>query len=313
MILTITPNPLLDYIIHSPTPPSQGGHRTRFIDWTVGGKGINVARMLKTLGRPALAMGFAGGPNGEKIRLRLKDQGVSALFIPTDAETRVGINMVVENPPDQTWWIEDGEELLESEIGAFLEKMEQQLPRAKYIALSGTIPGKNNRDFYRRVIERCRPYPCEIFLDARGEPLQEALEAGGFFLKHNRDEARETFGIDPFDEACSDAFFRRLAEAGVWGALITDGPRAALAWDPPAIMTLNPPQVREVSAVGSGDAAMAGLLWGLANGLSRLESARWAMAAGAADAMQPGPCQADFQEIERRLSEVSVVTGRSWR
>lgn len=304
MILTITPNPLLDYIIHSPVPPSQGAHRTRFIDWTVGGKGINVARMLKTLGRPALAMGFAGGPNGEKIRRRLKDQGISALFIPTEAETRVGINMVVESPPDQTWWIEDGEELQETEITEFLETLEQHLPRTKYVALSGTIPGKNNRDFYRRVIERCRPYRCEIFLDARGEPLQAALAVGGFFLKHNRDEARETFGIDPFDEAGSAGFFECLTAAGVQGALITDGPRTALAWDPPHIWKLRPPMVREVSAVGSGDAAMAGLLWAHANGLGRFEAARWAMAAGAADALHPGPCEAGFHEIEEKISEV---------
>lgn len=307
MILTVTPNPLLDYIIHSPVPPAQGGHRTRFIDWTVGGKGINVARMLKTFGRPALAMGFAGGPNGEKIRQKLKDQGVSALLIPTEAETRVGINMVVENPPDQTWWIEDGEELLESEIVEFLEMLERELPRTRFVAMSGTIPGKNNRDLYRRVIERCRRYRCDIFLDARGEPLRAALEAGGFFLKHNRDEARETFGLDPFDESGSGEFFERLSNAGIWGALITDGPRDAPVWEPPHLWKLRPPEIREVSAIGSGDAAMAGLLWAYAKGFKLLDAARWAMAAGAADALHPGPCEAEYQEIERRISEIQVV------
>ncbi|HEY9070081.1 MAG TPA: PfkB family carbohydrate kinase [Candidatus Ozemobacteraceae bacterium] len=299
MILTITPNPLLDYIIHAPEPPAQGGHRCRFIDWTVGGKGINVARMLKTLGRPALAMGFAGGPNGDKIRQRLREQGVPALLTPTAAETRVGINTVIERPSSQTWWIEDGEELAESEILAFLETLETQLPKTSFVAMSGTIPGHGNRDLYRRVIERCRCHPCELYLDGRGEPLRQALQAGGFFLKHNRDEARETFGIDPFDESCTAEFFARLAEARVWGALITDGPRQALAWDPPHIWRLEPPPVREVSAVGSGDAALAGLIWARATGLNWREASLWAMAAGAADALHPGPCAASFSDIER--------------
>ena len=307
MILTVTPNPLLDYIIHSPTAPSQGGHRTRFIDWTVGGKGINVARMLKTLGRPALAFGFAGGANGDKIRTRLKDQGIPAVLIPTEAETRVGINMVIEQPPAQTWWIEDGEELSETEITHFTEELDRHLPRTKYIALSGTIPGRSNQDFYRRIIEHCKPYSCELFLDARGEALQSALRVGGFFLKHNRDEARETFGMDPFDEAQIPGFFARLASARVWGALITDGPGEALAWEPPNVWRLKPPRVKEVSAVGSGDAAMAGLLFARANGLSWLEASRWAMAAGAADATHPAPCDAEFHEVEARLSEMTLV------
>ncbi len=307
MILTVTPNPLLDYIIHSPVAPLQGAHRTRFLDWTVGGKGINVARMLKTLGRPALAFGFAGGANGDKIRGRLKDQGIPAVLIPTEAETRVGINMVIEQPPAQTWWIEDGEELAESEILHFTEELDRHLPRTKYVAMSGTIPGRRNLDFYRRIIEHCKSYSCELFLDARGEALRSALGVGGFFLKHNRDEARETFGMDPFDETQTAGFFAHLASSRVWGALITDGPRESLAWEPPNVWRLRPPRVTEVSAVGSGDAAMAGLLYARANGLGWLEASRWAMAAGAADAMHPAPCDASFHEIEARLGEATLM------
>lgn len=168
---------------------------------------------------------------------------------------------------------------------------------------SGITPifSSTESDLYRRVIERCKPFRCEIFLDARGESLQAALPVGGFFLKHNRDEARTA------------VFFERLTDAGIHGALITDGPREALVWSPPEITILKPPSIREVSAVGSGDAAMAGLLWGHANGLSRLESAQWTMAAGAADALHPGPCQAGFQEIEERLSEVAVIARKNLR
>jgi 1-phosphofructokinase family hexose kinase len=302
MILTVTPNPLLDYILHESIPPAPGGHRCRHLDWTVGGKGINVARMLKTLGRPALAFGFAGGANGERIRQRLRAQGISSCLIETEAETRTGINLVIDEPPHQNWWIEDGEELHEAEVATLVREIGTDLPRARFLAMSGTIPGRSHRDLYRRILDQCASWPGESYLDARGEPLQEALRAGGFFLKHNRDETCETFDLDPADPAQLPQLLEVLARHRVWGALITDGPRPALLWDGKTLEVLHPPVIREVSAVGSGDAALAGLLYARAEGLSLREAARWALAAGAADACHPGPCMASGTEVHHLVS-----------
>ncbi len=299
MILTITPNALLDYILHSPAPPAQGAHRLSALPWMVGGKGINVARMLKTLGVPGLALTFAGGPNGEKIRRGLADEGIAFRCVPTAHETRVGVNLVVETPPSQMWWIEEGFELGEPEVLEFLQLTRAFLPKTRFLVMSGTVPGRGNRDFYRRIIDEAKAFVPEIYLDARGACLTEALKSGSFFLKQNRDEARETFGLDPFIPAESEILFGRLREAGVWGAFITDGPRPTLLWEPGKKTVLEPPRLAEVSAVGSGDAAMAGFVFGRRSGLDLIDSAKWALAAGSADAAHPGPCQAAFPEIER--------------
>lgn len=306
MIVTVTPNPLLDFVLHHPEPLFSGGQRVRSIAWTVGGKGINVARMLKTLGRPALALSFAGGPNGEKIRQGLKHQGLSAVLIPTQAETRVGVNLVVDSPRSQSWWIEDGEELLETEIIDLLAAIDREIPRARFLAISGTIPGKKNTDFYRRILERTSGFPGEIWIDARGDALSRALAVGGFFLKHNRDESRETFGFDPFVEKDREPWMRRLAESRIRAAIVTDGPGQVLVWTGTECVLMIPPTVEEVSAVGSGDATLAGILFCRAQGKDLIEAVAWGLAAGAADACHPGPCEATFPEIERLLPRVKI-------
>ncbi|MFZ2959484.1 MAG: PfkB family carbohydrate kinase [Candidatus Ozemobacteraceae bacterium] len=307
MILTITPNPLLDFVIHEAQPPTAGGHRVGHIPYTVGGKGINVARMLKTLGRPGLAVSFAGGPNGEKVRQRLKEQGISAILIPTGAETRAGINVVVNHPPSQMWWIEEGEELTSSECQALFEAVDRECSRTRFLAMSGTIPGKGQTGFYRGLLERCREGTAEIYLDAHGKPLIEALHVGGFFLKHNRDECRESFGLDPLNPLDRQKLMATLREKRVTGALITDGPRACVLIDHVSISIFQPPSVREVSAVGSGDAALAGFIFRRAEGESLIESTRWALAAGAADACHPGPCEATFQEVAALVDKVVLL------
>ncbi|GAB4270015.1 MAG: 1-phosphofructokinase [Candidatus Rifleibacteriota bacterium] len=301
MILTVTPNPLLDFVLLSPRIPQPGGKRLDKLPFTVGGKGINVARMLKTLGRPALALTFAGGANGIKIVKALQDQGISFDLVETLSETRAGINLVVEEPNYHTWWIENGEDLQKFEVDKMLEKIGALKAGSSFIALSGTIPGRRNDDFYLKVLEECRDFRGEIYLDARGAPLKAACKAGGFFLKHNRDEAIETFALDPFADADQSAFFRLLEKMRIWGAMITNGKGDVLLWDNDKIRRLKPAPAKEVSAVGCGDAALAGFLYGRAQGLSLFESAAWGLAAGAADAEHSGPCEATFSEVEEKL------------
>lgn len=308
MIVTVTPNPLLDYVLHSENLPNPGGRRVDAIPYTVGGKGINVARMLKTLGRPALALSFAGGENGRKIRETLKQQGISAELFNTSEETRMGINFVVENPLYHTWWIENGSELSGAEVDQIIDRIKELQSQTSFIALSGTIPGRKNDDFYLKILEACSGFKGEIYLDARGIPLQLACKCGGFFLKHNREEAIETFSLDPFNVKDQKEFFANLARHRVWGAMITNGKSDVLLWEGDRLMVFAPAPAREVSAVGCGDATLAGLIYGRSQGLSFVESACWGLAAGAADSEMPGPCEADYKAVEARLSKVRLVS-----
>jgi 1-phosphofructokinase family hexose kinase len=307
MIVTITPNPLLDYVLHSNELPAPGGKRLAEIPYTVGGKGINVARMLKTLGRPALALSFAGGSNGEKIRYGLQQQGISCELIETQQETRVGINLVVEKPLYHTWWIENGEELQNKEVDMLVNKAKEMLVKTSYLAMSGTIPGRNNADLYAKILQQCHCFKGEIYIDARGLPLELACRAGGFFLKHNRDEALQTFNLDPFNAGERHDLLSRLRQQKVWGALFTNGKAETLLWDGEQIYLFAPAVAREVSAVGCGDATLAGFIFARSQGMSLLEASRWGMAAGAADCEMAGPCEANFELVESKLDQVKIL------
>ena len=68
MIITVTLNAAIDKTME--VPNFQPGRRHRTVDQTTtpGGKGVNVARVLKTLGQPVIATGLAGGATGHAHR-----------------------------------------------------------------------------------------------------------------------------------------------------------------------------------------------------------------------------------------------------
>ena len=74
MILTVTLNTAIDKTLA--VPNFRLGRRHRTVDQTTmpGGKGVNVARVLKTLGAPVIATGLAGGATGTRIMATLLNE-----------------------------------------------------------------------------------------------------------------------------------------------------------------------------------------------------------------------------------------------
>ena len=87
MILTVTLNAAIDRTVAVPNFRLGRRHRAVESRTVAGGKGVNVARALKLLGRPVIATGLAGGPTGARI-LELLTEAVSYthLTLPTNRE-----------------------------------------------------------------------------------------------------------------------------------------------------------------------------------------------------------------------------------
>src|SRR4029077_3133533 len=70
MILTVTLNAAIDRTVAVPSFRQGNRHRAVEASTVAGGKGVNVARALKLLGRPVIATGLAGGPTGARLMER---------------------------------------------------------------------------------------------------------------------------------------------------------------------------------------------------------------------------------------------------
>lgn len=78
MIICVTPNVAVDRTYLLPTVRlGQVLRATRTIT-VAGGKGLNVARAIKTLGEEALVMGLVGGRSGELVAELAAQEGLTA-------------------------------------------------------------------------------------------------------------------------------------------------------------------------------------------------------------------------------------------
>jgi tagatose 6-phosphate kinase len=177
MILTVTLNAALDRTLVAP------GFATGK-SWTVerglelaGGKGLNVARALKSLGCEALALGFAGGLNGARMRQALSAEGLSHSLTEIVDESRICTAIVDPEIGAATEVNEAGPTISRVEIDAFLAIFHEALPSADLVCLSGSLPLGVPEDFYAHLIHVARRANVACILDSRGAALRIGLGA----------------------------------------------------------------------------------------------------------------------------------------
>src|SRR3982750_3028124 len=88
MIVTVTLNAAVDRTLTVPNFQRGQRHRASAGLTLAGGKGINVARALKTLGVPVVATGLVGGQNGTRLIEQLTDEAILNDFVHIDGESR---------------------------------------------------------------------------------------------------------------------------------------------------------------------------------------------------------------------------------
>src|SRR5512142_307996 len=148
MIVSVTLNAAVDRTLT--VPNFQRGHRHRASAGITqaGGKGINVARALKTLGIPVVATGFVGGSTGSRIVEQLTHDAILNDFVHIEGESRTSTAVVDPTGGTYTEINEWGPAVKASELETLLEKLRYLTQDAEYVVFSGSLPRDVGSDFY---------------------------------------------------------------------------------------------------------------------------------------------------------------------
>jgi 1-phosphofructokinase/tagatose 6-phosphate kinase len=322
LILTVTLNAAIDRTVA--VPNFRLGHRHRAIEATTmaGGKGVNVARALKLLGKPVIATGLAGGATGNRILELLAAESILNDFTRIEGESRTNLAVIDPTSGEQTEINERGPEVSEREIEAFLEKLFYLAQGATLCVIAGSIPPGVGPDIYPRLIHGLRERGVLSVLDCDGEPMKAGLKAQPAVVAPNVVEAEDAVGHEFDGPADVAAGLERLIELGAGEAIITrthgcvaivgqegnGSPLGRRAGEAPygsryevGIEPLEP-----VSTVGSGDAFLAGYVAARFDGLSPRECLTHGVASGAESTQHFGAGHLDRIEMRRLLSRVEV-------
>ena len=309
MILTVTLNAAIDRTVA--VPSFRLGHRHRAVErrTVAGGKGVNVARALKLLGRPVIATGLAGGPTGTRILEQLTEESILNDFTRIADESRTNLAVIDPTSGEQTEINERGPTVAADEVDRFVEKLLYLAQGAAFCVVAGSIPAGVDASVYGRLVSELQRLDVSVIVDTDGEPMRAGLRAGPAIVAPNVAEAEEAVGHE-FNEP-SDLLLglQSLIEMGAAEAIITREAGCVAIVGAPSERRRYEVQIEPldpVSTVGSGDAFLAGYVAARYQGSSARECLAYGVACGAESTQHFGAGTLDPEEVGRVLSRVEV-------
>lgn len=307
MIVTITLNPAVDQTLQLEHLVLGDTNRVRDSRIDPGGKGINVSRVLRELGRQSMAAGLAPGSLGRFVEHYLLERGILCDFVHTRGQTRTNLTVVDEHAHETTIFSYRGPEIDPRHIQTLETRLRRYLSKGDWLVVAGSIPPPIEPEVYAHLIELGRELGAHTVLDADTEALEAGLSGRPEIVKSNHREAGRILhrALDDDDSLLWAADHLRDAGAGI--AIVTASSRGSVAVGPNEVWWCSPPpSIDVVSSVGAGDALLAGLLMQLEDRQPLSEGLRWGTAAGSAACLSPGTQLCRASDVARLLPEVSI-------
>ncbi|TDE92555.1 1-phosphofructokinase family hexose kinase [Occultella glacieicola] len=256
MILTVTANPALDVTYRTTALRPGESHRVGIVGRSAGGKGVNVARVLRALGEDPVCVGFLGGSTGAEIRELLDRAGIRHEFLPVQGPTRTTVTVVDDS--GATVLNEPGPQVSAADWRSLADVVATLMSPGDVLVISGSTPPGTPPDAVASLVRDAVEMDVRVVVDTSGPTLLAAADAGADVLKPNAEELRAATQVTDVRAAAGALLDRgaglvvvSLGEAGVVAVGDVEGVRQIWTAAPPEVLTGNP--------TGAGDAAVAAI------------------------------------------------------
>lgn len=300
MIYTVTFNPAIDYVVELVSFNIGEINRTTREYMNLGGKGVNVSRVLTNLEVPNVALGFVAGFTGDALRNGLERMGVKTDFISLkEGNTRINVNI---KGVEETNINARGPEIPNSAIDELFKKLDN-LQSGDTLVLAGSIPTSLPNDMYERIMERLYGKGIRFVVDATRDLLVKSLKYEPFLIKPNNHELGEIFGLELTTDNEIIYYARELKKQGAKNVLISmAGDGAILVDENDVAHKIGTPKGKVKNSVGAGDSMVAGFCAGYLEKGDYKYALRMGTAAGSASAFSES--LATKQEVIDLLNKI---------
>lgn len=306
MIFTVTLNPALDktVVIRNFKPGTVC--RTESARLDAGGKGINISKVVQSLGGHSLAMGIAGGATGEYLCRELQKMEIPNDFVFSPAETRVNLKIVDPELGTNTDINDPGEPASQALLQQVFEKIEAAAQPGDLVAFAGKTPPETDEHLLAQWIEQLRLRGILTALDTVGAPMRWGVKALPTVIKPNQEELEELLGrkLTSFSEIT--AAVQDLVRSGIQYVVVSQGADGALFFCGDRVLRAHGVNVPVRSTVGAGDSMLASVLLDLQRGSDLETIATHAVAVGAAAVMYPGTQAPSREDVEALMDQVKL-------
>jgi 1-phosphofructokinase family hexose kinase len=310
MIITVTPNAAVDKTLTVPNFQTGFRHRASESLTLPGGKGVNVARAIKTLGQPVIVSGLVGGRTGQQVVEGLNREGILNDFVRIADESRTSTAVIDPTNNNQTEIIEYGPLVTQQELQTLIDEIDHLAKGAQYVVLAGSLPRRVPEGFYAEVCRNIAKRRCLVVLDTYGEPLRLGVRARPFLVTPNIREAEDLVGHEFNSHEDIVEATGLICELGAQNAIIKsrEGCYACIrrGRGHRFYKATVPREPNVVATVGSGDSFLAGFLAYRYQRIEVTECLRWGLACAAANTQRSGAGVLDVADVERIFPTTAV-------
>lgn len=301
VVTVLTPNPAVDLTYRVAEQRIGTTQRVLDVARRPGGKGVNVARVLQSVGARARCVLPLGGASGAWLAETLD---VPATVVPLAGQTRSTVT-VVDGEQHPTMFGEPGPAVTGDEWARVTREVAREVARevtSAAFVVAGSLPPGTDPDLVGAWVRAAGGL---AVADVSGQALLAAAAAGAVCAP-NTEELLEATGT-----ADVGAGARALLGRGAPLVVVSCGAAGLTAHSPDGEV-----HVRAVAGVsgnptGAGDAATAGLVLALVRGLPTAGALRWAAAFGAAAVLRPTAGEVDHDALARFLPDLEPPLDRS--
>jgi 1-phosphofructokinase len=306
MIITVTLNPAVDKTVEINDVHINRVNRVLSVRLDAGGKGINVSKIIMSLGGESRAIGFLGGKAGVFIKEYLDNMGIANDFVVIKGETRTNLKIVDPLQHTNTDINEMGPEITSEDIQQIDNYISHTVGEKSVMVFSGSVPPNMENDIYQKWIHSAKQKGARTLLDADGDLLRLGIEAGPYLIKPNIHElerllARKIVSIEEAVE-CSRIL---MEKHGIEIVVVSMGEKGALFLNKEVTIFAEGITVDVKSTVGAGDSMVAALAYAIDEGYAFEKAATLAVAAGTANVMTCGTEPSSLnviEELERKVT-----------
>lgn len=311
MIASLTLNPALDVATSTAKVVPTSKLRCGPPKYDPGGGGINVARVILTLGGEAVAVFPAGGATGQRLVELVDAAGLPRRVVPTAGPTRMSFTVDEAASGQQYRFVMPGPELAPEEQECCLRTLGDLAPAPRFLVASGSLPPGVDQGFYGRICELAQAIGAKMILDTSGPALRASCR-GVFLLKPNLRELEDMAGTAlPGVEEQLAAARQLVADGKAQAVVISLGAEGALWANADEWERLPGIPVEARSAIGAGDSMVGAMALALARGWPMREAVRYGMAAGAAALLTPGTELCRREDVERLFASYAAASSRA--
>ncbi|MGW4283804.1 hexose kinase [Nocardia sp. NPDC004750] len=256
VILTVTMNPAYDMTYRVERFERGQAHRVRSVEQRIGGKGINVTRVLNQLGKYARATGFSDHAFAAAAELEMPVDFVHAL--PWVRRTVV-ISESEDGTATALW--EPGARVSNPHAAEQLSvRVAGLLPEIAGLVISGSLPGGIEPSLPAEIARTAIAADVPTICDVDGEALRLAAQVPGIVLTPDETELQRLIGTRPTTADDIVIAAKPLIDNGVRALIATRGPEGIVAVTADGAWTGALAEPLAGNPTGAGDAAVAAVI-----------------------------------------------------